>query len=66
MFLFGEIYGLVGFNNPHIIDTYTYGTKNDKAFAIGGMKTRGYENALLRRLISQCDTETIQKILNSQ
>lgn len=25
-----------------IIDTYTYGTKNDKAFAIGGLKTREY------------------------
>lgn len=29
-------------NHQHIIDTYTYGTKNDKAFAIGGMKTREY------------------------
>lgn len=29
-------------DHQHIIDTYTYGTKNDKAFAIGGMKTREY------------------------
>ena len=29
-------------DHQHINDTYTYGTKNDKAFAIGGMKTREY------------------------
>jgi hypothetical protein len=29
-------------DHQHIIDTYTYSTKNDKAFAIGGMKTREY------------------------
>ena len=29
-------------NHQHITDTYTYATRNDKAFAIGGMKTREY------------------------
>ncbi|MFZ3019956.1 MAG: HindVP family restriction endonuclease [Minisyncoccia bacterium] len=29
-------------NHKHIIDTFTYNTKNDKAFAIGGLKTREF------------------------
>lgn len=29
-------------DHKYIIDTYTYGTKNDKAFAIGGLRTREY------------------------
>ncbi|MDO8467047.1 MAG: HindVP family restriction endonuclease [bacterium] len=29
-------------DHQFIIDSYTYGTKNDKAFAIGGLRTREY------------------------
>lgn len=48
-------------DHQHIIDTYTYATKNDKAFAIGGMKTREYMRSpeLLRPRIARSEIKKI-------
>lgn len=56
-----------------IIDTYTYSTKNDKAFAIGGLKTREYMRCeqltrprIKREDISQIILGNGQKLLSPE
>ena len=48
-------------DHQYIIDTFTYGTKNDKAFSISGMKTREYMRSpeLLNPRITRSEIKNI-------